>query len=273
MSRRYNPPPNWPTPPAGWTPPEGWQPDPAWGPAPEGWPLWVEDQGWLSRHKVGVGVGAGVLVLVLILCCGVGVASLPGSRKDAAPGPSTGASSSSAPRSPEPTPSPTPAARVTVPKVVGQHLDDAVSDLEAVGLTEVESVDASGRGRAVLVPQNWVVQSQTPGAGSRVDATTVVTLKVLKPSDETAAATATPGVVPRVVCMDLQTAQDTLQATGYHNLGSEDATGQGRAQLVDRNWVVVGQSERAGSSPPADTRIVLRSVKYGEPTGDSHCPS
>lgn len=172
MSRRYNPPPNWPTPPAGWTPPEGWQPDPAWGPAPEGWPLWVEDQGWLSRHKVGVGVGAGVLVLVLILCCGVGVASLPGSRKDAAPGPSTGASSSSAPRSPEPTPSPTPAARVTVPKVVGQHLDDAVSDLEAVGLTEVESVDASGRGRAVLVPQNWVVQSQTPGAGSRVDATT-----------------------------------------------------------------------------------------------------
>jgi hypothetical protein len=117
------------------------------------------------------------------------------------------------------------------------------------------------------------VRSQAPAAGERVVTTTVITLKVLKPSDAAGDATVTHGVVPEVVCMDLQTAQDTMQAAGFYNLRSEDATGQGRAQLIDRNWVVVAQSARAGSRPPVDTRIVLRSVKYGEPTGDSHCPS
>jgi hypothetical protein len=43
MSKRFNPPPNWPAPPAGWTPPPGWLPDPAWGPPPGGWQLWVDE--------------------------------------------------------------------------------------------------------------------------------------------------------------------------------------------------------------------------------------
>ena len=81
------------------------------------------------------------------------------------------------------------------------------------------------------------------------------------------------GTLPNVVCKDLQAAQDTLQAAGFYNLGSEDGTGQGRAQLIDRNWVVVAQSARAGSAPSPTTRIVLTAVKYGEPTGNSGCPS
>lgn len=44
MTKRFNPPPNWPAPPAGWTPPTGWLPDPAWGPPPEGWQLWVDER-------------------------------------------------------------------------------------------------------------------------------------------------------------------------------------------------------------------------------------
>jgi hypothetical protein len=47
-----------------------------------------------------------------------------------------------------------------------------------------------------------------------------------------------------VVCKDLQTAQDTMQAAGFYNLGSADGTGQGRAQVADRNWVVIAQSAR-----------------------------
>lgn len=43
MSKKFNPPPNWPPAPAGWTPPEGWRPDPSWGPAPVGWNFWVDD--------------------------------------------------------------------------------------------------------------------------------------------------------------------------------------------------------------------------------------
>lgn len=43
MTKRFNPPPNWPVPPVGWTPSPGWAPDPAWGPPPEGWQFWVDD--------------------------------------------------------------------------------------------------------------------------------------------------------------------------------------------------------------------------------------
>jgi hypothetical protein len=51
VGRRFNPPPNWPTPPVDWVPPAGWQPDPAWGPPPSGWQLWLDDepQGLLGR--------------------------------------------------------------------------------------------------------------------------------------------------------------------------------------------------------------------------------
>lgn len=45
MSKRFSPPPNWPTPPQGWIPPEGWKPDPAWGPPPPGWQIWIDEPG------------------------------------------------------------------------------------------------------------------------------------------------------------------------------------------------------------------------------------
>lgn len=44
MSKRFNPPPNWPPPPPGFEPGPGWQPDPAWGPPPPGWQLWIDEE-------------------------------------------------------------------------------------------------------------------------------------------------------------------------------------------------------------------------------------
>ncbi len=162
---------------------------------------------------------------------------------------------------------------VAVPKVVGQRLDAATSALSAVGLTKTVPTDGTGQGRVVLNPNNWIVQSQKPSAGTRVAAEQVITLVVVKPSDSSAGGGVRTGVIPDVVCKDLQTAQDTLQAAGFYNLGSEDGLGQGRAQLIDRNWVVIKQSVPAGSSPAASTRVVLTSVKFGESTGSSGCPS
>ena len=103
--------------------------------------------------------------------------------------------------------------------------------------------------------------------------TQAITLTVVKPSDSSAGGTVEAGAVPNVVCKDLQAAQDTLQSAGFYNLGSRDGTGQGRSQLVDRNWVVIAQSVAAGSTPGPTARIVLTAVKYGEPTGTSGCPS
>lgn len=71
-------------------------------------------------------------------------------------------------------------------------------------------------------------------------------------------------VVPDVVGRDHQYAQDTMQAAGLYNLAEEDATGQGRALLWDRNWVVVSQSPAAGTRVGEGTTIVLRSKKEDE---------
>ncbi len=71
MTKRYNPPPNWPQPPQGWTPPQDWQPDPGWGPPLPGWQVWSEEPtkpGMGKGAKITLGVVAGVVAL-----CGIGV--------------------------------------------------------------------------------------------------------------------------------------------------------------------------------------------------------
>lgn len=70
--------------------------------------------------------------------------------------------------------------------------------------------------------------------------------------------------VPNVVGKNHQLAQDTLQEAGLFMLTEEDATGQGRALLFDRNWVVVRQSPKAGSKVSEDRTIKLFSKKVGE---------
>lgn len=70
--------------------------------------------------------------------------------------------------------------------------------------------------------------------------------------------------VPDVVGKDHQLAQDTMQAAGLYNLAEEDATGQGRALFLDRNWTVVSQSPKAGSKVSEDATITLRAKKDGE---------
>jgi PASTA domain len=209
-----------------------------------------------------------IVALVLLTACS-GTDTASGARSDAA------SSSSIAPQ-PAETSQPAAtgaAATIAVPKVVGQRLDDATGVLTAAGLTKTSPTDGTGQGRVVLNPTNWVVQSQKPAAGARVTAGQMITLVVVKPSDASAGGAVEAGAVPNVVCKDLQTAQDTLQEAGFYNLGSQDGSGQGRSQLIDRNWVVTKQSVPAGSRPDPATRVVLTAVKFGEPTGSSGCPS
>lgn len=160
-----------------------------------------------------------------------------------------------------------------VPKVADLRLSEARELLAARGYRVTEE-DATGQKRPILEPSNWVVVSQSPEADAEVPGGTQVVLKVRKPTDPSASQEPpAKGTVPNVVCLDLQKAQDTLQAAGFYLLGSEDATGQGRNQVVDRNWVVVSQSASAGSTPDPKTKITLGAVKFGEPTGASGCKS
>ena len=73
-------------------------------------------------------------------------------------------------------------------------------------------------------------------------------------------------LMPNVLCMNLQEAQDEIQDHGVFFSRSQDASGQDRFQINDSNWIVVEQS------PPVGTRIgegdaMLSVVKIGESTG------
>jgi hypothetical protein len=70
-------------------------------------------------------------------------------------------------------------------------------------------------------------------------------------------------LMPDVICMNLQDAQDEIQDHGVFLSGSVDATGQGRNQIIDSNWVVVDQSPAAGS-PIGEGDAELSVVKHDE---------
>jgi hypothetical protein len=163
--------------------------------------------------------------------------------------------------------------KVKVPDVVGRRLSDAKDALGKAGFAKINANDSTDRNRTVIDPNNWVVVSETPKAGTTVTANTAITLAVDRPSDAAGPVKTSLGTVPGVVCMNLQDAQDALRESGYLNLRSEDGSGKARYIILDRDWLVTAQSAAPGSKPTLLTRIVLTAVKYGEPTGKSGCPS
>jgi beta-lactam-binding protein with PASTA domain len=68
--------------------------------------------------------------------------------------------------------------------------------------------------------------------------------------------------VPDVSGLNHQDAQNAMQKAGLYNLREVDGTGQGRALVIDRNWVQTGQDPAAGTEVPADAVITLTAVKY-----------
>ena len=74
-------------------------------------------------------------------------------------------------------------------------------------------------------------------------------------------------LMPDVICLGLQDAQDEIQDRGVFFSKSEDATGEGRRQLWDRNWIVVAQDPAPGE-PIGENEAVLSVVKTDE---DNDC--
>jgi beta-lactam-binding protein with PASTA domain len=172
---------------------------------------------------------------------------------------------------PQSEPSPV-AATITVPDVTGKRLSQARAILDDAGISNVGTSDATGKNRVVIEPKNWIVKAQHPAEGTKIGRAEKVTLEVSKPTDGIGPSSVSTGVMPDVVCMDLQAAQDKLQEAGFYLLSSKDALGD-RHQILDRDWVVIGQSAPAGKLTLPLTKITLTVVKYGEPTGDSGCKS
>ena len=70
-------------------------------------------------------------------------------------------------------------------------------------------------------------------------------------------------LMPNVLCMNLQEAQDEIQDHGVFFSGSEDATGEGRMQVNDSNWQVVAQIPDPGTQI-GEGEATLWVVKFGE---------
>ena len=71
-------------------------------------------------------------------------------------------------------------------------------------------------------------------------------------------------VMPKVVGMNLQLAQDLLQSKGSYLMDQQDFKKLGRFQIIDSNWKVCSQSPAAGKKLPISTIVTLASVKLSE---------
>lgn len=120
--------------------------------------------------------------------------------------------------------------------------------LAACGTTATGSQPAAPA--PVTVTQAPMTVTLAPVTVTQVPATVTQTMAATpaEPASTTSAAEVAPAGVPMpdVVGMNLQAAQDHIQTLGVFFSRSEDATGAGRAQVLDRNWVVVGQTPEPG---------------------------
>ena len=71
-------------------------------------------------------------------------------------------------------------------------------------------------------------------------------------------------VMPKVVGLNLQLAQDLLQSKGSYILDQEDFKGLNRLQLLDSNWKVCAQWPASGKKVVISTVVRLSSVKLTE---------
>jgi len=99
----------------------------------------------------------------------------------------------------------------------------------------------------------------TAPAPAGTSPTTVAAPEPTTPADDAGAFT-----LPDVVGLDLQAAQDAMQAAGYFLLTSHDATGQGRMQVLDRNWKVCSQTPAPGTPTSPTVPIDFGAVKDTE---------
>jgi hypothetical protein len=70
--------------------------------------------------------------------------------------------------------------RARVPNVVGENHQYAQDTMQAAGFYVLDERDCSGQDRLLLWDRNWVVQEQTPSAGTMASVDATVTLCSVK---------------------------------------------------------------------------------------------
>ena len=135
----------------------------------------------------------------------------------------------------------------------------------AIGLTLVTLSNCSASTDATSSEDNESKTTEETVATASEETTTSASTMTTLPAETTTTA-ALVVLMPNVVCMNLQAAQDEIQKYGVFFSRSDDATGMNRSQILDRNWIVVKQTPLPGQ-PVTELEAVLSAVKIGESTG------
>ncbi|MFI6042346.1 hypothetical protein ACIA8C_11975 [Nocardia sp. NPDC051321] len=144
------------------------------------------------------------------------------------------------------------------------------------GICGLVVVVASGCG-ANTVSGKAVIASTTTSVAAPVSSAAITSPAVVIPKTTARQEVPTPSpppapsqpapprqaLMPNVVCMNLQAAQNKIQEGGVWYSRSTDATGKGRMQVLDANWIVVAQTPAPGV-PIGEADAVLSVVKIGE---------
>ncbi|MFI1324561.1 PASTA domain-containing protein [Streptomyces rochei] len=134
----------------------------------------------------------------------------------------------------------------------------AAATLALTACEGTEDTSSSKPDTATEATNTPAKQEETPAETAEPDTDTTES-----DTDAGAADTAETGTLPDLVGQDLQAAQDAAQAAGFYALDDQDASGQGRLQVMDRNWTVCSQEPAAGTHP-TDTFVTLYAVKDAE---------
>jgi len=168
------------------------------------------------------------------------------------------------------TPPSTPAPPVAKSRKKWLYIGGGVLALAAVGaaLTNSDKDDpaADAATATVVSTEAPAVEDEPVVTDAPVQASEVPTPTTEEPvpTTEAPAAADVPALMPDVMCMNLQDAQDLIQESGVFFSGSEDATGAGRHQVLDSNWFVVDQTPAPGSEI-GEFDAELSVLKYDDP--------
>ena len=77
-------------------------------------------------------------------------------------------------------------------------------------------------------------------------------------------------LMPKVLCLTLQDAQDLIQDQGVYYSRSEDALGENRNQVYDANWIVIEQNIAPGQ-PINEGDVLLKVLKRDEVVSRGLC--
>ena len=101
---------------------------------------------------------------------------------------------------------------------------------------------------------------------SAAPVTTAAVATPVAPTSGPTAGTAT-WIMPNLVGSGLQDAQNAIQSLTHYGItftSSHDQSGQGRHQVLDRNWKVCSQNVRAGATITPATKIDFGAVELTE---------